>query len=248
MPLIWMHGMLGSVESDTIYSLVDLQLLSGQVKLIRYDVCDQSADGDYSWPAMTDELTKIADSLDSSAIMLGGISMGSGTALFTALRNPEKVKALILVTPPPAWEVRRAVQDLYEKIAKRARPDRLPEFLKRLIQLNPDPPAFFEKQFPGTREKLLDHRQSFNPAYYYSIYHGGAISDFPEREQLTNLSVPCLIVADPHDPNHPVEVACEMHSLIRNSELHFVSGFNDYLELQEKVHEFVKKHQSNYES
>lgn len=248
MPLIWMHGMLGSVESDSIYSLVDLHRLSQLVKLIRYDACDKSPDGDFSWPAMVNELSHVIQSLNGEEIMLGGISMGSGTALFTALRNPEKVKALILVTPPPAWEVRVPVQDLYEKIGQRAQPDRLPEFLKRIIQRNPDPPKFFEEQFPGTREKLLQLRQSFHPAYYYSIYHGGAVSDFPEREQLAGLRVPTFIVADPDDPNHPVEVARELHSLISGSELHLVSDFMDYQELQENVSEFLKKQLSDYDS
>lgn len=241
-PLIWMHGMLGSVETDSIYSLVDLHQLSRQVKLIRYNACDQSPDGDYSWPAMTSELSAVVNSLGGEKIMLGGISMGSGTALFTALRHPDQVKALILVTPPPAWEVRIPVQDLYEKIGQRARPDHLPEFLKRIIQRNPDPPRYFEEQFPGTREKLLHLRQNFHPAYYYSIYHGGAISDFPEREQLAGLRVPTFIVADPNDPNHPVEVAREVHSLIKGSELHLVSNFNEYQEIQKNVSEFVKKH------
>lgn len=248
MPLIWMHGMLGSVESDSVYSLVDLQRLSKLVKLTRYDACDQSPDGDYSWPVMTDELSAVINSVDDEKIMLGGISMGSGTALFAALRYPEKVMALILVTPPPAWEVRTPVQDLYEKIGRKARPDHLSEFLKRIIQRNPDPPKFFEEQFPGTREKLLHIRQNFHPAYYYSMYHGGAISDFPEREQLAALRVPTFIVADPDDPNHPVDVAREMHSLIQGSELHLVSNFNNYQELQENVSEFVKKHLLNYNS
>lgn len=247
-PLIWMHGMLGSVESDSVYSLVDLHQLSQHVKLIQYNACDQAPDGDYSWPAMTNELSAVVHSLAEHHVLLGGISMGSGTALFTALRHPEKVKALILVTPPPAWEIRTPIQDLYEKIGQRAQPDRIPEFLKRIIQRNPDPPEFFEKHFPGTRNQLLQLRQGFHPAYYYSIYHGGAISDFPEREELARLRVPTFIVADPDDPNHPVKVAHELHSLISDSELHLVSNFEDYQEIQKNVSEFVKKHQANYDS
>ena len=243
-----MHGMLSSVESDSVYSLIDLKSLSEQVKLIRYDVCNKSVSGDYSWPAMTEELIGVTDSLNYQSVMLGGVSMGSGTALYTAILQPERVKALLLVTPPPAWEVRRAVQDLYEKIGKRARPDHVPEFLKRIIHRNPDPPAFFEEQFPGTRQKLLDLRLSFDPGYYYPIYHGGAISDFPEREQLAQLHVPTLIVADPDDPNHPVEVAREINSLIPDSELVLVSDYTDYLNLQKQVRDFLKNRLSDYES
>lgn len=233
--------MLNSVESDSVYSLVDFDRLSTQVRLIRYNACDKSTTGDYSWGGMVQELNNTIDSLNAKKVILGGVSMGSGTALYTAIRYPEKVKALILITPPPAWEVRLAVQALYEKIALKARPDHLPDFLKRIIQRNQDPPEFFEQQFPGTRQKLLDFRMSFDPAYYYSIYHGGAISDFPEREELTRVKVPTLIVGDPNDPGHPVEVAREMNSLIPDSELFLVSDYNDYLNLQLKVSEFLNK-------
>lgn len=240
-PLIWMHGMLNSVDSDSVYSLINFEKLSSQAQLIRYDACDRSSSGDYSWNGLVQELTDIMHGVHSETVILGGVSMGSGTALYTAIRNPEKVKALILVTPPPAWEVRAATQALYEKIALKARPDHLPDFLKRIIQRNQDPPEFFEQHFPGTREKLLKLRMSFDPAYYYSIYHGGAISDFPEREELSRLNIPTLIVGDPNDPGHPIEVAEEMHSLIPDSELFYVSDYNDYLRLQKKVSDFLGK-------
>jgi len=240
-PLIWLHGMLNSVESDSIYSLVDFENLAQQVQLIRYNACDKSITGDYSWSGLVTELNEIIDSLDAEKVILGGVSMGSGTALYTAIRHPEKVKALILVTPPPAWEVRVAVQKTYERIALKARPDHLPDFLKRLILLNQDPPEFFEQQFPETRQKLLELRMSFDPAYYYSIYHGGAISDFPERKELSKLKVPTLIVGDPNDPGHPIEVAREMNSLIPDSELFLVSDYSDFLNLQLKVSELLNK-------
>jgi 3-oxoadipate enol-lactonase len=240
-PLIWMHGMLNSVESDSVYSLVDFDQLSRQVQLVRYDACDKSPTGDYSWKGLVHELTGIMQSITNKKVALGGVSMGSGTALYTAIQNPDKVNALILVTPPPAWEVRVATQDIYEKIALKARPDHLPNFLKRIIQRNQDPPEFFEQQFPGTRQKLLDLRMNFDPAYYYSIYHGGAISDFPTREELTKVKIPTLIVADPNDPGHPIEVAREMNSLIPDSELFLISNFEDYLYLQNKVSDFLNK-------
>lgn len=238
-PLIWLHGMLNSVESDSVYSLVDFKRLAKQVQLIRYDACNKSVTGDYSWSGMVAELNVIIDSLDAGQVILGGVSMGSGTALYAAIRNPEKVKALILVTPPPAWEVRVAVQALYEKIALRACPDHLPDSVKRIIQRNQDPPEFFEQHFPGTRKELLDLRMSFDPAYYYSIYHGGAISDFPEREELKQVKVPTLIVADPNDPGHPIEVAREMNELIPNSELFLIRNMDDYTTLQKTVSDFL---------
>jgi Predicted hydrolases or acyltransferases (alpha/beta hydrolase superfamily) len=239
-PFLWMHGMLNSVESDSIYSLVDFCKLSELVQLIRYDACDKAIDGDYSWNGLVDELRAIIESLSCEKAILGGVSMGSGTALYTAIRYPELVKALVLVTPPPAWEVRVATQALYEKIALKARPDHLPDFLKRIIQRNQDPPEFYEQLFPGTRKKLLDLRTNFDPAYYYSIYHGGAISDFPVREKLKEVKIPTLIIGDPNDAGHPIDVAREMQSLIPDCQLIELKNSEDYLQLQEIVSYFVK--------
>jgi pimeloyl-ACP methyl ester carboxylesterase len=80
---------------------------------------------------------------------------------------------------------------------------------------------------------------SFDPAYYYSIYHGGAVSDFPLREELTKLEIPTLIIADPNDAGHPIEVAREMHKLIAGSQLIELQNIEDYFQLQENVSYFI---------
>ena len=52
-PFIWLHGMLNSVESDSVYSLIDFSRLSKLASVVRYNACNKSVDGDYSWNAMT---------------------------------------------------------------------------------------------------------------------------------------------------------------------------------------------------
>jgi len=241
-PLIWLHGMLNSVESDAVYSLIDLKKISSVVSLIRYDAGNKSATSDYSWISLTDELFRVADRENIDSMVLAGCSMGSGTAIHAAIRFPERVKALILVTPPPAWEKRAKVKDLYMKVASKAKPNSIPEFLKRIIQMNQDPPDFFEENHPRTRQLLLKYRLSFEPQYYSNIYIGGAASDLPSREQIAKINVPTLIVSLPDDVNHPLEMAKELNYLINDSELFVVSDYNDYLKLQKRVHDFLIHH------
>ncbi len=38
----------------------------------------------------------------------GGSSMGCATSIYAALLAPERMKALVLVIPPTAWETRAA--------------------------------------------------------------------------------------------------------------------------------------------
>jgi 3-oxoadipate enol-lactonase len=238
-PFVWLHGMLGSVESDSVYSLVDFSQVSEISSVIRYDACGQSVTGDYSWNAMTDELFSLANQRNFGPMILGGTSMGSGTAIHFAIRYPEKVKALILVTPPPAWEMRMGVKALYEKIALKADQNGLPEFLKKLIGQNQDPPEFFEEKHPGTRQRLLEYRLGFQPAYYASIYRGGAASDLPSRELLDQIKVPTLIATFQDDINHPLEMSRQLNKLIAGSEMVVISDYDEFLKFQEKANNLV---------
>lgn len=241
-PFIWLHGMLNSVESDSVYSLIDFESIQDQVSVVRYDYCDKSVNGDYSWPTLTDELIGILDAQKYEKAILGGLSMGAGTAIHAAVRFPERVKALILVTPPPAWEKREKVKTVYRKIIAKLKGDTIPVFLKRIIEMNQDTPGFFERNYPGTGERLLQYRLSFEPQYYSQIYCGGAASDFPSREQIAKIDVPTLIVALPDDFNHPLETAQELNNLIKRSELMIISNLDDYKKLQIRVHDFLSMH------
>jgi len=241
-PFIWLHGMLNSVESDSVYSLIDFESLQDQISVVRYNYCDKSADGDYSWPALTNELIGVLDAQKYDKVLMGGLSMGAGTAIHAAVQFPERVKALILVTPPPAWEIREKVKAVYRKVISKTNSKTVPEILKRLIQLNQDPPEYFEQNHPGTKQRLMEHRLGFEPQYYTQIYLGGANSDFPSREQISQINVPTLIIAHPDDPNHPLEIAQELNELINGSELVVISDYEDYQNLQMKVRHFLTKH------
>lgn len=238
-PFVWLHGMLNSVESDSLYSLVDLNKVAESALVTRYDACGKSVSGNYQWDAMTDQLNGVAEAYKCDPMIVGGTSMGSVTALHFAVKYPEKVKALILVTPPPAWEKRVGVKAVYSKIALKANQPTIPEFLKRLICLSQDPPNFFELEHPGTRERLMEYRLGFDPKYYSQIYKGGAASDLPSREQIAKIKVPTLIVALADDENHPLNIAHELNHLIHRSELRIISDYNGYLQLQDKVQEFL---------
>jgi len=238
-PLIWLHGMLNSVESDSLYSLVDINKAAENVKVIRYDACGKSVTGVYQWDLMAHQLAEVIETNQLDSVILGGTSMGSVTALHYAVMFPEKVKALILATPPPAWEKRSGVKAVYRKIASKANQDKIPDFLKRLLSITQDPPDFYEQEHPGTRQQLMDYRLSFDPRYYAQIYLGGAASDLPSREQIAGIRIPTLIAANVNDENHPLDIAQELNKLIPNSCLEVISDYNDYLKLQETVSKFI---------
>lgn len=247
-PFIWLHGLLNSVEADSLYSLIDFSKLSELVALVRYDYRNKAADGDYTWLALCNELAEVADSMNQEKLLLGGLSMGAGTILHFATRFPERVKALILVTPPPGWEMRTETKKVYRKIVARTNHENIPEILKRIIQWSQDPPDFYEQRHPGTRQKLQELRLGFEPKYYSQIYADGANSDFPSREQISKINVPTLIVSIPGDVTHPAEMAQQLHYLIKTSEMIVISGYEDFENLQKKVSDFILEVENNYKS
>ena len=238
-PFIWLHGMLNSVESDSVYSLIDFVRLSKLVSVVRYNACNKASAADYSWNALTRELIEIANHQNYHSMILGGCSMGAGTAIHAAVHFPEKVLGLVLVTPPPAWEHRMGAQSVYKKVSAKTTPENIPEFLRRILELNEDPPDYFEAIRPGTRKRLLELRLAFEPSYYSSIYRGAEISDLPTREEIAQIQVPTLIVSNAADVKHPIKIAHELKQLIPNSELILISGLADYQNLQIKLAEFL---------
>lgn len=240
-PFIWLHGMLNSVESDSVYSIIDFDQLSKQVSLVRYNYCDKSVTGNYTWDALADELIRIADVQNYSSMILGGSSMGAGIAIHAAVRFPERVKALVLVSLPPAWEMRSGIKKLYQKIAVKAGPHETPDFLKKLISQNHDTPYYFEQKHSGTLQHLLDYRLGFDPAYYSRIYYGGAASDLPSQQEIAKIKVPTLIAAIPDDINHPLEMVWALEKLIPESESVVIGDYDEYQKFQEKVLDFIRR-------
>ncbi|MFY9151532.1 MAG: alpha/beta hydrolase [Prolixibacteraceae bacterium] len=240
-PLFWLHGMLNSVELDSAYSLINFQELDELVTLYRYNYCDKSVSGNYTWEYLSRELINIVNCQNHQRVILAGLSMGSGTILHAAVNYPEKVKALILVTPPPAWESREKVKAVYRKVAAKTNSNNLPEILKRIVSWSQEPPEYYEEKHPGTRKLIQELRLSFEPAYYTRLYLDGAASDMPSREQIARIHVPTLIIAHHNDENHPLEIAKELNNLIDGSELTVISTYSDYENAQTKMKEFIKQ-------
>ncbi|MGI9288393.1 MAG: alpha/beta fold hydrolase, partial [Pseudomonadales bacterium] len=139
---IWAHALLGSMASDAEGGVFGWGELHQDYRVIRYDArghgrSDCHGDAiDFSWDALARNLWDVVDSYTQAPVVLGGASMGCATALYAACERPSRVRGLVLVIPPTAWEARRAKKGNYENFARIARlsrglPLKLLKFLPR---------------------------------------------------------------------------------------------------------------------
>src|SRR5690349_12557572 len=161
----------------------------------------------YAYDELGGDLLAVLDDRGIERAVLAGASMGAHTLLWAALRVPERVAGLVVITPAfdPATQ---------EDEARLARWDALADGLSRggidgfiAAQGRPDvPEAWQETVEKVTRQRLGQHE------------HLDAVADalravprsrpFDTVDELSAISVPVIVVAssDEPDPGHPQAV------------------------------------------
>ena len=147
------------------------------------------------------------DELGLERAILAGASMGAHTALPYALMNPERVRALCLITPSydPATAVGAETYARWDALARGLREGGVEGFV-RAYDL-----AGVPERWRQTVEKVLRQRLAAHE-------HPHAVADaleavprsrpFQSMGELARIATPAVIVAsrDEADPGHPLEV------------------------------------------
>ncbi|HEU4657175.1 MAG TPA: alpha/beta hydrolase [Capillimicrobium sp.] len=175
-------------------------------RVIAYDARGHGATppGDaYDYGSLASDLAELLDELELDRVVLAGASMGGHTALRFALEQPERVAALVLITP--AYDPDAFPNGL-------ARWDALSEGLRRggvdgFLEAYGEPPV--PEQWRETVRTVLRQRLSRHE-------HPDAVADalrevprsrpFDAWADVRGLSVPVTVVADRDeaDPEHPL--------------------------------------------
>ena len=161
----------------------------------------------YGYDELGRDLVAVMDSLSVGRAVLAGASMGAHTLLRLALRSPERVAGLVVITP--AYE-----PDRNDDPARLARWDALADGLARngvegflAAYGTPDvPDGMRETVIRVIRQRLAQHE------------HPEAVADalravprsrpFGEMDELERITAPAVVVAsnDEADPGHPFPV------------------------------------------
>ena len=173
----------------------------------------------YEYSDLVEDLDRVLDERGLDQAMLVGVSMGAATTMAFALERPERVRALVQVTP--------AHLGLPPDPAAAPRWDALADGLERdgvegFMRAYGDPPV--EERFRGLilqaiRQRMERHRHPEAVAAALRVVPRSKAFDGPDA--LDRVSVPTLVVAsrDEADPQHPYAVAVEYQRRIPRAEL-----------------------------
>jgi pimeloyl-ACP methyl ester carboxylesterase len=221
---------MGSVAQEDAADLIDWIDVAEASRLLRYDArghgrSETTLDpAHYRWPELAQDLLSLADALDVERAVFGGLSMGCATALHAAAAAPERVRGLVLVAPPTAWDTRARQARVYRALAGMIErfgfgPIRCGLSLARLI---PGPP-----HLARLKRSMEDALRRADPRALVVALRGAARSDLPDPDSLRAVGAPVLILAWQRDPAHPVSTAERLAELLPRSELHIAESFDD---------------------
>lgn len=218
-PILMLHGLTATrryvVHGSTL-------LARHGYRTVAYDArghgdSDPAPDGGYGYDRLAGDAVAVMDALGIQRAVLMGVSMGSATALRVAIEHPERVAALVIVTPAhrgaPSGGLDRwdALADGMERGGAEGfldafGPPRVPERMRDAV-------------VTMLRQRMARHR---HPAAVAAALRGTPRSAaFDGVGALAAIDVPTLIVGsrDAADPEHPLAVAEEYARVIPGARL-----------------------------
>lgn len=202
-PVVQLHGLTSSRSRDRVLDLDLGRALSG-TRLLRYDArghghsTGRPDPEDYRWPGLAEDLLRLLDYWFPGEQVHGvGPSMGAGTLLHAAVREPDRFSGFTLLLPPTAWRTRTAQAGDYRRLADFIEAHGMDRFVAASRAM-PRPPATV-----GVPDTVPHVSGELLPA----IYRGAAMSDLPTRDQVAGIAVPTTVLAWVEDPAHPLSTA-----------------------------------------
>jgi pimeloyl-ACP methyl ester carboxylesterase len=210
-PIVLLHGLTATRR----YVVMGSRLLerSGH-RVIAYDARGHGRStaapdpGAYGYERLQRDLLTVLDTLGIERAVLAGASMGAHTIARFALRHPERVAALGLITPaydPDADTTGRDAFADWDALARGLRLGGVEGFVAA-YDFSPLPDAWRATVERVVRQRLSAHE------------HPGAVADalavvprsrpFERIEELVAIEAPTIVIAsrDEADPSHPLAV------------------------------------------
>lgn len=209
---IFGHGLMGSLEQVTPAGR-ELDAVLKRVRLLTYDARGHGQSGgpedaaDYTWENMGRDMSSMIDFAGEEQAIIGGASMGAATALWVAIEQPEKVKALVILMPPPLGHEPMREPSEKQEIA-------VLDLISAAVQnFGIEKTVEIARTFPGfaaTPEEADERARwllSQNPLTLLYAIRGLVASAFHDPEAYRRINVPTIVIAHEGDGLHPSRAA-----------------------------------------
>jgi 3-oxoadipate enol-lactonase len=219
-PIVLLHG-LSATRRNVVQG--SRHLIRRGYRLVAYDARGHGASSpgpSYEYGDLVEDLEAVLDRLGIERTALVGSSMGAATAMAFTLEHPERVAALVQITPAYTGYARTGDVDgdSWERMAAELERGGVDAFIE-VAQPDGIPEKWREIAREATRQRMERHQQPEAVA--------AALRQIPRSvawkglEPLETLDVPVLIVGsrDEADSLHPLGVAQEYERRLPRAEL-----------------------------
>ena len=221
-PIVLLHGL----TATRWYVVLGSKLLARHgFRLVSYDARGHGESspapdpGAYEYRDLVEDLCALVDRTSSDKVVLAGNSMGAHTAMAYALQFPERVAALVQITPSYHGRAREGEDELgrWRRLADGLERGGVEGFMKAYEPTVPE--RWRETVCKVTRQRLERHRDPRALADAVRVVPRSLA--FEGMEELDAMAVPTLVVGsrDEADPGHPLAVAEEYAERLPEAEL-----------------------------
>jgi pimeloyl-ACP methyl ester carboxylesterase len=156
----------------------------------------------YEYSDLADDVRAVLDGLEAGRAVLAGVSMGAHTAVRVALEDPERVSALVLITPAYDGSGEERWEGLADALDERG----IDGFLE-LWGAGDVAERWRTAAMKNARQRLRRHRDLRAVAAALRVVPSS--QPFDGLDALDRIDVPTLVVGsrDEADPVHPLAVA-----------------------------------------
>ena len=175
----------------------------------------------YTYDLLADDAIAMLDARGAERAVLAGASMGAHTLLNVALRHPERVAGVVVITPAYSGDPVREEERLerWDRLSEGLRTGGVEGFIAAMGAQETGTAALADTVLKVTRQRLSEHD------------HPDALADalsavprsrpFASLGDLAAVTVPAVVVAsnDDADPEHPEELGIAYSQALPNARL-----------------------------
>ena len=215
-PVVLLHG-LSATRRNVVQG--SRHLAKRGYRLIAYDARGHGASSParpYEYTELVEDLEAVLEDLGVERAALVGSSMGAATAMAFALEQPERVAAMVQITP--AYAGHTDAEGRWDQLAAELERGGIEAFVEAAL-----PAALPERWQEGTRAAIRQRmeRHQHLDAVAQALVEVPRSKPWDGLDRLGELDLPVLVVGsrDEVDPMHPLAVAREYERRLPRAEL-----------------------------